>query len=104
MEPQEKVTDTVFNGTPQGDPVPDWSDVGPSRISGTSQFTSSSGQFLDAPYGACADIPFTYTFKQQISILLKGKRYTVRTHNLTVSSSSQGHGTITNGSDVQKTR
>ncbi len=105
MEPQEEVTNTVFNGVPQGNPVPNWSDVGPSKISGTSQFTDANGTFLDVPYGICAGIPFTYSFTQDISILVGGQnRYTVRTNQVKVSSSSSGHGSISNGSDIQQSR
>lgn len=105
MRPQEKVTDTSFNGTSQGDPVPDWSDIGPSRITGTSQFTNEDGRFLDAAYGFCWPSTFsTYKFKQQISILIGSRRFNVRTNNVTVTGTTLGHGTITNGSDIQKNR
>jgi len=105
MVPQEKVTSAVFNGVSQGDPVPDWSDIGPSRISGTSRTTDSNGRFRDAPFGICFGAPFTYSFTQQISILMPNNtRRTVKTHNLSASSSSSGQGTISNGSDVQKSR
>lgn len=46
----------------------------------------------------------TYKFKQQISILIGSRRFTVRTNNVTVSGTSLGHGAITNGSDIQKSR
>jgi hypothetical protein len=105
MIPQEKVTDTSFNGTDQGDPVPNWSDIGPSRITGTARFTDAQGQFLDAAYGFCWHSPFdTYKFKQQISILIGSRRFNVRTNNVTVTGTSVGHGTISNGSDIQKNR
>jgi hypothetical protein len=104
MKPQEKVTGTTFNGTSQGDPVPNWSDMGPSRNSQTSRTTNASGQFFDAPYGACAGGPFTYTFNQSISILVGSKRFTVRANSVTVSSSAEGAGTISNGSDIQTSR
>jgi hypothetical protein len=90
MEPQEKVTNYVLNFTPQADPIPNWSDIGPSRISTTSRFTNANGIFYDAPYGICGSTSFTATLTQQISILAKGLRYTVRTNNESVSSSSRG--------------
>src|SRR5215475_14998177 len=34
MIPQEKVTNTSLNGEPQDDPVPNFQDIGPSRITG----------------------------------------------------------------------
>jgi hypothetical protein len=104
MTPQEKVTNVKFNNVDQPDPVPDWSNIGPSRISGTSENTDSNGQFRDAPFGICGPGSFTYSFKQQISILMNNRRYTVKTHNLSASSSTSGQGTISNGSDVQKSR
>jgi hypothetical protein len=107
MRPQEKVTDVSFNGTSQGDPVPNWVDIGPSRITGTSQFTNEQGRFLDAAYGLCWFEPFaTYKFKQPISILIGTRRFNVRTNNVTVTGTSLGHGSITNGTgnDIQKNR
>ena len=44
MEPQEEILNLTVNGQNQGDPVPDWSDIGPSGYPGTSQFTDSDGQ------------------------------------------------------------
>lgn len=104
MEPQEKVTHATFNGSSITDPQPNWSDIGPSRNSQTSRFTNANGQFVDAPYGACNNATFTHTFQQDISILVGGKRYTVRTNNVSVSTSTSGQGSISNGSDVQKNR
>jgi hypothetical protein len=104
MRPQEKVTGTTYNGTSQGDPVPNWSDIGPSRNSQTSRTTNANGQFVDAPYGGCGDSPSTYTFNQSISILVGSKRYTVRANSVTVTSSASGAGSISNGSDIQKSR
>jgi hypothetical protein len=105
MVPQEKVTDTSYDGTSQGDTVPNWTDIGPSRISGTSRFTNEQGQFLDSPWGFCWDVPFdTYKFKQQISVLIGTRRFNVRTNNVTVTGTSLGHGTLTNALDIQKDR
>ncbi len=104
MEPQETVTNVVLNGVSQPDAVPNWADIGPSRISGTSQFTNSSGQFIDAPYGACGTGAFSFSFTQRISIPVKGTRYIVRTNNVSVSSSSQSRGSITNGADINTSR
>jgi hypothetical protein len=105
LEPQEQVLNAVFNGQPQGDPVPNWGDLGPSRISGTSQFTDSNGQFRDAPIGNCAAVSMTYTFRQNLSVLYRGTRYPVRTgQNFTVTSTGVGTGQITNGSDINISR
>ena len=101
---QEKVTNSVYNGIPQPDPVPNWQYIGPSRISGTSQFTSVMGRFVDAPFGGCGPVIHTYTFMQQISMLVDTRRYAVRTNNVTVQSGSAAHGNITNGSDINASR
>jgi hypothetical protein len=104
MEPQEKVTNATFNGSAIADPQPNWSDIGPSRNSQTSRFTNSNGQFVDAPYGACNNSGFTHTFQQDISILVGGKRYTVKTNSVSLSTSTSGQGSISNGTDIQKSR
>ncbi len=107
MEPQEIVTGAVYNGVPQGDPVPTWTDIGGpfSRISGVTQYTSSAGRFDDAPFGACASVGFLYSFQQQIGILIGGQhRYFVRGHHIDVTTFSQGHGSINNNYDISKSR
>ncbi len=104
MKPQERLTNSVVNGTSYGDPVPNWVDIGPTRISGTSRFTDANGQFLDAPYGLCGPGSFTHTEKQEISIVVGNKRYSVRTNNITESSSASGAGSTSNGSDIQQSR
>ncbi len=104
MEPQEQLLHYVFNGQNYGDIEPNWVDIGPTEVSGTSKFTGSDGTFLDAPYGTCANGTFNNTFTQPISILLGSTRYQVRNNDITVSSTSTGHGSISNGSDIAKTR
>jgi IPT/TIG domain len=105
MEPQETITNFVINGGPPSDPLPTPSDIGPSRITGTSQFTDSSGQFLDAPFGTCGDTTFTQSATQGISVLIGSQtRFNVRTNNTSSSSSSLGHGSLSNGVDVSVSR
>ncbi|MGD0922078.1 MAG: hypothetical protein ABSA70_09975 [Terriglobia bacterium] len=104
MEPQEKILNYVLNGQNYGDLLPNWADIGPSQYPGTTKCTDGSGQFLDAPYGTCASFAFTNSFTQPISILAGTARYSVRTNNVAITSSSQGHGSVTNGSDIQKSR
>ena len=104
MQPQERLTNSVINGTPVDDPKPNWGPIGPTRISGTSRFTDANGQFLDAPWGSCARGSFTHTEKQEIAIVVGNKRYPVRTNNITESSSASGAGSTSNGSDIQKSR
>jgi hypothetical protein len=111
MEPQEKDLNLIINGTKYPDDTA-WGDLGPSAYAGTSKFTDSNGQFLDAPVGSCVQAPFTQTDTQVISILMNGTRYPVstdpnagvRANNWTTKSSSSGHGSITNGSDVSKSQ
>jgi hypothetical protein len=104
MRPQEKVTNATFNGSSIPDPQPTWNDIGPSRNSQTSRTTNANGQFVDAPYGACNGSSFTHTFKQSITILIGSNRYSVRTNNVTLSSSANGAGSLDNGSDIQASR
>jgi hypothetical protein len=104
MEPQEKELNLVFDSVPQGDPLPDWGDIGPSAYPGTSQFTDATGAFWDAPIGSCATSSYTLTETQPISILLSGTRYTVRSNNWSESSSLAGHGSMSNGVDVSLSR
>ena len=104
MEPQEEILDEVFDGTPFGNPEPTWVDVWKPNYPGSAQFTSASGQFLDAPFGACTTSPFVDTFTQPISMLLNGTNYTVRTNNWKFSSVAAGHGSVTNGSDISQSK
>jgi hypothetical protein len=107
MEPQETVTNTSFNGIPiVPDPIPTFDDIGPSRISGTSQFTNSAGQFKDAPYGICYFQSFSsYNFTQKIQVLIGGNPSALlRTNVVVATSSAAGKGSITNGSDIVKSR
>jgi hypothetical protein len=104
MEPQETITDVVVDGESREDLQPTWIDIGPTPISGTSKFTNSSGQFIDAPYGGCYHDSFSEGWLQTISILVGGQRYYVRTNVVTMSGYTQGHGSITNGSDIIKSR
>src|SRR5215207_6471884 len=106
LRPQEKVLNQVLNGdsSTETDPIPNWKDIGPSRNSLSSRLTNADGQFYDVPLGVCNSGPFTVTADQQISILVGTKRYPVRSHRLTFSSSTYGGGTISNGSDIQQSR
>ncbi len=104
MEPQEEILNEVINGAPIGNPEPTRVDIWNKNYPGSSQFTNASGQFLDAPFGACTLSPFVDTFTQPISVLLNGARYTVRTNNWTFSSTAAGHGKVTNGSDVTQSK
>ena len=86
-------------------PVPTASDIGPSRINGTSRQTDANGRFIDAAYGYCWPTGFrSYTFTQKITIVIGNKNYKVRTNKLTITSSGPNKGTITNRSDIQSSR
>jgi hypothetical protein len=104
MEPQEKILNRVLNGNNQGNPLPNWTDIGPSNYPGTSKLTNSNGQFIDAPFGECANNSFTDTFSQPISMLLNGISYSVRTNSWTISSSASGHGSVSNATDIRQSR
>jgi len=99
MEPQEKDPALGMNN---------WADLGPSPYPGTSQFTDANGQFWDAPLGTCGPSSFSMNDTQYISILLNQHLYPLngfaKTNNWTTSSSSVGHGSITNGADISKSR
>ncbi len=69
-----------MNGISYGDPEPKWVDVGPSSYPGTSKYADSNGQFWDAPMGDCANVAFSASWTQPISILVGSSRYTVRTN------------------------
>ena len=105
MEPQKTITNAVFNNGQPVDIRSTFGDLGPSDYPGTSQFTDTSGRFLDAPYGFCSNASTTFTFTQVIRIVaLNQNHYDVRTNNVSITSSSSGSGTITNGGDIQKSR
>jgi len=98
MEPQETDTNVYINGQHQPDPIPNWTDF----VAGT--YTNSSGRFLDTPLGTCANASFTLTDTQSISVLLNSNRYVLRTNGWTTTSSSSGHGSITNSNDISASR
>jgi hypothetical protein len=50
MEPQEKILNDVINGDNFGNTVPNWVDIYNKYYPGSTKFTTSSGQFLDAPF------------------------------------------------------
>ena len=87
-------------------------DIGPSRISTTSQYTASDGTFHDAPVGLCQNLPFTlgqsYSNSQNITIIMNGTSYPVRSQSFTVTdvagSAGFDHGSITNNSDISASR
>ena len=103
MEPQETLTDYVLNQIAQTGSS-NFTDIGPTHVSGTSQFTDANGTFLDAPVGGCYPINNTYSIRQQIFILVNGRRWIVRINDFSGSSTSAGSGSMTNGSDIQKSR
>jgi hypothetical protein len=101
MEPQEEFLNEVINGESYGNPDPNWVDIYNPSYPGSTQFTNSSGQFLDAPFAICSNVAFVETFTQPISMLMNGTNYTVRTNNWkTVTVAPGGHGTMSNGSDI----
>ena len=103
MEPQETITNQCINGS-CSDPVLTYSDIGPSRISGTSKFTSSTGQFKDAPLGICGSAAFNASATQNIRVLLNGTPYGVRLNLFSFTGPSSGTGSISAVPDISKYR
>lgn len=65
---------------------------------------NSKGQFVDTPVGATVDRNFTLTLKQTITVTIGDQVFNVRTNQFNVSSDAPGHGTITNGGDINATQ
>lgn len=80
-----------------------WGDVGPNAVM-TTAYTNSDGTYDDAPLGTCASASFNMTVTQAVRMDVNGGYYNVRTNSFTVIGSSAGHGSISNGSDINKTR
>jgi hypothetical protein len=92
MAPQESVNNSV------------WGDIGPNAVM-TTAFTNSDGTYYDAPIGVCSASSFSsVSVTQAVRMDVNGGFYNVRTNSFTVSGSSSGHGSISNGSDINKTR
>jgi hypothetical protein len=101
MEPQEELLNQVFNGSDPISPYPNWVDIYNPNWPGSTKYTTSAGQFLDAPFVTCATEAFVETSQQPISMLMNGTNYTVKTNNWkTVTTVPGGHGTMSNGSDI----
>jgi hypothetical protein len=68
-------------------------------------FADTNGQFTDSPVGACAIISMTATLTQIVNINIGSySSPTIRTNVYSIVSSSGGHGTISNGTDVTASR
>jgi hypothetical protein len=81
-------------------------EIGPDPGYPTSnRFVDENGRFHDVPVGTCTNFPFSVDTRQVISIRAGNNEYLVRGDTVfTKSSASPGHGFITNGSDVSKSR
>ena len=79
-------------------------DICPSRISTCKHTTDANGIWHDAPVGGCFNGPISINFTQAITMILNGVSYQVRNNSFSLNTSSVTHGTITNSSDIQKTR
>ncbi len=111
MIPQEivmnEVVTTAHNTIDRGDPVTTPEDMaGPDNpfVPGQSRSTDARGRFQDIPLGVCYPIPHTTTFDQTINIVRNNYSYTVRVQTLTISSTTAGTGSITNGTDINHRR
>src|SRR5204862_492166 len=103
MEPKETLTNFFVNGIPQPS-SPGLTNIGPTVVPGTSQFTDANGGFLDAPLGGCYPLLNTFTGTQQIFIVAGGIPYITRVNQLSGASSAPGTGTLTNGFDIEASR
>jgi hypothetical protein len=79
-------------------------DICTSRISTCKHTTDANGIWHDAPVGGCFNGPISIDFTQAITIIFNGVSYPVRNNSFSLNTSSVTHGTITNSSDIQKTR
>lgn len=102
MVPYEHV---VFSDGAQHD-----GNIGPTYVSTNTGTTASDGTFHDAPLGICSPLPINsnLTLMQDVSVILNGAGFPVRSQTFTVSdlsgASGFDHGPITNGSDVSASR
>jgi hypothetical protein len=90
--------DTFPTGSSSGDTCAN------SPVADCTLTTASNGTYHDAPVGACVSQVFSTSETQAISMIVGSAKYAVRTNNITINSSSSGHGTVTNGSDINVTR
>lgn len=72
----------------------------------SSATTASDGTFHDVPFGLCQNGPINnLTATQNITIIMSGTPYPVRSQTFTVNGQNQGHGTISNNiGDISATR
>jgi hypothetical protein len=92
MIPQESVNNSGYMN------------IGP-NIDMTTQFTAADGTYHDAPVGICATTSFSQAVVTQLVRMgVAGSFYNVRTNSFTANGPSSGHGSITNGSDINATR
>lgn len=82
---------------------PGFNPIGPTDNSNSSATTASDGTFHDVPFGLCSDAAFSNLTQLQI-IYINSTSQKVRQNAFTYSSSSAGHGTMSNGNDVSAMR
>lgn len=105
---QVVATQTGIPMTPYEDVGSYHGNIGP--VSGyptSGEYAADDGTFHDVPVGLCANFAFSnsLTSAQVISVYIGNNLYQVRgSTRFTVSGPSAGHGSITNGSDVSKSR
>ena len=56
------------------------------------------------PFAVCTSDAFRETVTQPISMLMNKVNYTVRTNNWVTVSPTRGHGSVTNGSDINESQ
>lgn len=85
MTPQEKLSGSTG-----------YTNIGPTRVPGTSLNTAADGTYYDAPVGVCGIAPFTATETQSVQILWNGQPYPVRAQTFTFTGTNAGTGSVKN--------
>jgi hypothetical protein len=96
MKPLEVVQ--FAGGSPAG-PNP----IGPTDNSNSSTTTANNGTFHDVPFGLCSPSAITNATQLQI-IYIDSVQQKVRQNAVTYNSSSSGHGSMSNGGDLNTSR
>jgi hypothetical protein len=96
MKPLEVVQ--FAGGSPAG-PNP----IGPTGNSNSSATTANNGTFHDVPFGLCSPSAITNATQLQI-IYIDSVQQKVRQNAVTYNSSSSGHGSMSNGGDLDTSR
>lgn len=72
----------------------------------SSEYANSNGTFYDIPFSVCSRAAFGsfLALTQDIYVIIGSEGFEVRSQSLYASSTSSGHGTLTNNSDIDETQ